>query len=141
MDLAFVGDRPGAVNFVAVAPGEAAALLAPLLAMSKVNHAPLCGVADLVGGGQSYIAYQRGEALAVVCLDKVQWQNGRALEVRAALSLTGRGDVTETILPAIELAFGWDCDEVTIYTMRPGLVRKLEEAGYQSAATILRKKL
>ena len=59
------------------------------------------------------------------------------------ISALGKGDaaVTDEVVAGVEFAFGYDCDVMTIYTRRGGLVRKLEAAGYREAAKIMRKKI
>lgn len=138
--LATVSDSPQGVNFIRIGGAEALKRLAVLADMDKVNHNPLCGIGDFLGVGAAFIAYtKRGEELALVVIQKIDRAHGKELEVRAALSLSSRGDLTETVLPALEAAFGWDCQQMTIYTKRPGLVKKLQSAGYGAAATIMRK--
>lgn len=141
-DLAIVGNRPGAVNFIACDPAQARALVAhALLSTEKTDTSGgLQDAADSCGGGTAYVAYQDGVPLVLLVLNKVDWAHGRELEIRAAVALSSRRDATEIVLPEIERAFAWDCDAVTLYTRRPGLVRKLQRAGYDEAARIMRKK-
>jgi hypothetical protein len=82
-----------------------------------------------------------GQKLAVFAIQHVQRERGRVLEVLAARQLAPGGNLTVDVLPHIERLFGQGCDVVTIYTRRAGLVRKLEAAGYEPAATIMQKKL
>lgn len=101
----------------------------------------LCGVADLMGGGRAYMAIEGGENLGAFIIQKVTRQNGRELEIRAGWQLSSRGNLSEQIIPEIERRWGYDCDVVTIYTRRPGLVRKLERMGFNQSAVILTKKI
>jgi hypothetical protein len=121
---------------------EAMEMLAPMVGNPKWDWSDgLCGIADLIGGGIVYLAEDAGGPLMVVAIDQVKHEGGRELVIRAALQLSAAGDATERVLPEIERVFGRGCHAVTVYTKRPGLVRKMEQAGYCPAATIMRKKL
>lgn len=140
--LAVVSNRPQGINFIALDREAAASRLACLVGDPRIDHSGgLCDINDFLGRGEAFIAYQGGEELAVIVLSKIKRANGFELEVRAALQISDRGDLTETVLPAIERAFAGDCAGMTIYTRRAGLVAKLEKAGWNEAAKIMRKAL
>jgi len=121
---------------------EACSMLAPMVGNFKWDWTNgLYGVEDIIGGGLVYIAFDEAGPLMVVAVDKVMHLGGRELVIRAALQLAASGDATERVLPEIERVFGTDCNAVTVYTKRAGLVRKMELAGYSPAATIMRKTL
>lgn len=101
----------------------------------------LYGVDDLIGAGVGYLVSDAGGPLVVVVIEQVQHQHGRELVIRVGRQLSASGDITERVLPELEAYFGAGCAFVTIYTKRAGLVRKLQRAGYDEAAVIMRKKL
>ncbi len=121
---------------------EAGAMLAPMVGNPKWDWSGgLYGLGDIIGAGVVYLAADDGGPLVVFAVDQVQHQGGRELVIRAALQLAAAGDATERVLPEIERVFGVGCSVVTVYTKRAGLVRKMEQAGYSQAATIMRKNL
>lgn len=101
----------------------------------------LYGVDDLIGGGVAYLVSDAGGPLAVVVIQQLEHEYGRELVIRVGRQLASCGDLTERVLPELEEYFGAGCKHVTIYTKRPGLVCKLERAGYREAARIMRKTL
>jgi hypothetical protein len=101
----------------------------------------LCSIDDFIGGGQAFIASENEVDQVVFVIKKVTRQYGRELEVLAAKQLVSGADLTGDILPIIEYEFGFDCDVMTIYTKRAGLVKKLEKAGYAIAAQVMRKNI
>jgi hypothetical protein len=105
------------------------------------TSAGLCGIEQIIGGGDAFIVCQGDRDLMAIVVQQVQQANGRELVVRVAQQLADDGDLTEQVLPEIERVFGQGCDVVTIYTKRAGLVKKLEKSGYQESAKIMRKKL
>lgn len=122
---------------------SARARLYPLIGVGKVDTSDgLCDVDEIIGAGRAFEAVRDGVPVALIVLQKVERAHGRELEIRAAVAL-GRGDaaVTDEVVAGVESAFGYDCDVMTIYTRRGGLVRKLEAAGYREAAKIMRKKI
>lgn len=130
------------IRFRRLSWDEAQTMLAPMVANPKWDWSDgLCGIADLIGGGLVYLAEDDGGPLMVVAIDQVEHEGGRELVIRAALQMSAAGDATERVLPEIERVFGRGCHAVTVYTKRAGLVRKMEQAGYDPAATIMRKKL
>lgn len=133
MMLAF---RPASID-------SARARLHPLIGAGKVDTSGgLCNVDEIIGDGRAFDVVRDGVAVALVVLQKVERAHGRELEIRAAVALgQGGAAVTDDILAGVERAFGHDCDAMTIYTRRGGLVRKLERAGYSEAAKIMRKKI
>lgn len=141
IDLAFVSARPAGVNFIAIDPAEAAALIeARLLGQAKTDTSDgLLSAGEVLEGSQAYVAFQRGVPLVLVVLRVAEYGRGRELEIRAAIALSTRRDATETVLPAIEATFGAGCQSVAVHTRRGGLVKKLQAAGYVEAAKILRK--
>ena len=141
-DICFVGDRPGAVNFIAWDRAAALALVGAKLAGNpKTDTHDNSTAEEIIGAGLPYMAFQGGIPLALVVLEKINWSGGRELEIRAAVALSGRQDATECILPHIESVFAHDCNSVAVYTRRAGLVKKLARVGYNESAKILRKKL
>jgi hypothetical protein len=131
------------IAFTQVSIDSARARLAPLIGVGKVDTSDgLCSVDDIIGAGRAFEAARDGLPVVLVVIQKVEHANGRELVIRAAVAL-GKGDAaaTDDVVAGIESAFGYDCDEMTIYTRRGGLVRKLERAGYREAAKIMRKKI
>jgi hypothetical protein len=122
---------------------EACRLMAGLAQSPKTDTSGgISSVSDFIGDGVSFLlTEQDGKPLAAFSVLKIQREHGCALEVCAAQHLGGRIDLTGTVLPEIERQFGHGCDVVNIYTRRPGLMRKLEKAGYEPVATIMQKKL
>lgn len=131
------------MKFVALPHDEACRLMAGLALNPKTDTSGgIAGISDFIGDGLSFLLTgSDGAALAAFAVQVVQRERGRALEVCAAQHLGARGDLTRTILPEIERVFGVGCDVMNIYTRRPGLVRKLEQAGYAEVAKIMQKKL
>lgn len=142
-DICMVGDRPGAITFIAWDRAAALELIrVKLLGSDKTDTScGLEGPEDVMGAGTAYVAFQDDIPLVLVVLVRNCLANGFELEIRAAVALSGRPDATELVLPVIERAFGYDCQMVSLYTRRAGLVRKLERAGYSEAAKIMRKKI
>ena len=141
-DICFVGDRAGAVNFIAWDREAAAALVAATLAGNpKADTHDNSTAEEIMGAGHAYMAFQDGIPLAMLVMEKIDWSGGRELEIRAAVALSGRQDATETVLPHLEAVFAADCNSVAVYTRRAGLVKKLGRAGYNESAKILRKKI
>ena len=101
----------------------------------------LCSVKNIIGRGVAFLVSDESGPLVVLVLDQVQHDYGRELVIRVALQLAACGDLTERVLPEIERRYGANCQAVTVYTKRAGLVAKLEKVGYQEAAKIMRKKL
>lgn len=121
---------------------EACAMLAPMVGNPKWDWSGgLFGVEDIIGDGVVYLAFDNDGPLVVFAVDQVVHAGGRELVIRAALQVASSGDATERVLPEIERVFGVGCDAVSVYTKRAGLVRKMEQAGYSQAATIMRKEL
>ena len=122
---------------------SARARLAPLTGVGKVDTSDgMCSVDEVIGQGRAFEAHRDGLPVALIVIQKVERAHGRELEIRAAVAIGKAGkSVTDEALAGVEAAFGWDCDVMTIYTRRGGLVRKLERAGYREAAKIMRKKI
>lgn len=130
------------IQFRRLSWDEACLALAPMVGNHKWDWTNgLYGVEDIIGGGLVYLASDDDGPLVVVAVDQVLHLGGRELVIRAALQLAAAGDATERVLPEVERVFGKDCNAVTVYTKRAGLVRKMEQAGYAPAATIMRKNL
>lgn len=130
------------MKFVAINRDEACRLMAGLVHPKTDTSGGIAGIGELIGDGQAFLLTGAdGKALAAFAVQIIQRERGRALEVCAAQHLGARGDLTKTILPEIERLFGEGCDVMNIYTRRPGLVRKLEQAGYTEVAKIMQKKL
>lgn len=131
------------MTFARVDRAAAVAILGRMVGNPKWDWSGgMMGVEDLVDGGESFaVVDAQGAPLAVFVLQKVAYSGGRELVVRVALQLAPGNNLVESVLPELERTFAADCDAVTIYTMRAGLVRKLECAGYEDAATVMRKKL
>lgn len=130
------------VEFVRLSYQAATAYLARMVGNPKWDlSAGLYGVDDIIGGGVAYLVQDQSGPLVVIVVQKIEHTGGRELVVRAAWQLASCGDLTETVMPCIEQHFGFDCDVVTFWTKRPGLVVKMNRAGYTAAATMMRKKL
>lgn len=66
----------------------------------------------------------------------------KELVVVAGCGRMFRGDLTQTVMPALEsLAAHYGCKTIMTETNRPGLVEKLTGQGWDVAETVLRKKL
>lgn len=131
------------ITFRTASIDSARARLHPLIGCGKVDTSDgLCDVDEIIGAGRAFEAVRDGVPVVLLVLQKVERAHGRELEIRAAVAL-GKGDaaVTDEVVEGVEKAFGHDCDVMTIYTRRGGLVRKLEAAGYSEAAKIMRKKI
>lgn len=130
------------IRFTRLSLAETRAYLAPMLGNPKWDTSDgLYDVDGLVGGGVGFAAADDDGPLMVIVIQQVDHANGRELVIRVARQLAGNGDLTERILPEIERQFGFGCNQVTIYTRRPGLLRKLEAAGYAETAVMMRKAL
>lgn len=140
-EVAFVKGQDNGVTFIPLSEEEAEALFMPLTGMAKVHHSGICGIRDYLGAGRAFAAYQGGERVAAFSILKIDREHGKELEIRAAIALGPTVDATESILPAIEYAFGYDCKQVTVYTKRAGLMKKLSLQGYAEAAVIMRKRI
>jgi hypothetical protein len=128
------------IEFVRLNLQAARDAVAPVLGNPKIDTTDgLSGPDDVIGGGVAFEVRDAGGPLAVVILCQLQYQQGRVLEIRFARELAAAGDLTERVLPEIERRYAAGYDAVTIYTRRPGLVRKLEAQGYSQAAVIMRK--
>jgi aconitase A len=114
--------------------------LAPLATMTKVADG-FYTIAELIGAATPYAVIDQGRLICVVAIQKISRTNGNELVITAARQVAKDGDLTARILPEIERVFGGDCDVMTIYTHRAGLVRKLEQTGFNDVAKIMRKKL
>jgi hypothetical protein len=101
----------------------------------------MAAITEIIGGGLPLLVVDGAEELAVVVIDLDKYENGRELVVRVAHQLAKRGDLTETVLPEIVRRFGGGCNSVSMRTRRPGLVAKLQRAGFSQAAVIMRKEI
>lgn len=128
------------MNFVAIPVDHARQLVARMVQVDKWDWSGLCGVDDVIGGGDAYAALDAdGKPTVAFVVEQVQYEHGRELVVRVAHQLVRGRDLVGEVLPEIERVFGVGCDAVVIYTKRAGLVRKLQGAGYSEAAKIMRK--
>ena len=117
-------------------------LVERMVQVDKWDWSGLCGVDDVIGGGDAYAALDTdGKPTVAFVVEQVQYEHGRELVVRVAHQLVRGRDLVGEVLPEIERVFGVGCDAVTIYTKRAGLVHKLQGVGYSEAAKIMRKKL
>jgi hypothetical protein len=98
-------------------------------------------IQEQIGQGAAFVASDSVGDLAIFAISKTPWANGIDLVVRVAHQMSARRDLTREVLPLIEKEFGRDCDSVTIYTKRGGLVKKLESCGYVEQAKIMQKRL
>lgn len=143
-DLAFVADRPQAINLIAWDMAEARELVRRHIVENPKadTGGGLIDADDICGGdGLAFVAFKGGAPLVVVVIGYADYGQGRELEIRGAVSICMRPDATELVLPAVEAAFGAGCVAVSLYTRRAGLVRKLQAAGYVEACKLMRKKL
>lgn len=130
------------MKFERITLGDARERLRHMEGVSKWDTTDgLASIAEVVGNGAAFIAFQRDQAVMIFAIEKQQLAGGLELMVRVAWQLVPKGDLTETVLPAIEEKFGYDCVSVRIETRRPGLIKKLEVQGYREASRIMRKKL
>lgn len=130
------------MNFCTVPADQARQIVARMVGVAKWDWSGLNGVDDFIGGGTMYAALDPdGTPTVAVVLEKVQYEHGRELVIRAAHQMVRGRDLVSEVLPEIERVFGADCDAVTLYTKRGGLVRKLQGAGYSEAAKIMRKEI
>jgi hypothetical protein len=130
------------IDFRRLGLDDARAALAPLCGNPKWDTSDgLDGVDSVIGGGVAFMAQDEAGPLGVLVVEQVQKEHGVELEIRAGLQLSARVDLTARVLPAAEHHFGVGCKSVSIWTRRPGLVRKLQSAGYSQAAVMMRKEL
>jgi len=130
------------IEFRPVGGDRARECLAPLTGSPKVDTTEgLHSLSEIIGAGRAFEAWRDGVPLMLVVLLKQDRAHGKELEIRAAVALTAGVNATDEVLAAVEAGFAWDCDVMTVYTRRAGLVRKLERAGFCEAAKIMRKKI
>lgn len=130
------------IKFNRLSLAEARVALAPMVGNPKWDTSDgMAGVDDLIGGGVAYECFDDAGPLGVFVVDQVKYEHGMELEVRVGRQWAACGDLTERVLPEIEARFGHCCKSVAIWTRRPGLVRKLQKAGYGAAAVIMRKEI
>lgn len=119
---------------------QARAAIAPMVGNPKWDTSDgLYGVDGLLGGGVAFEVSDEGGPLAVIVVEQVQHENGRELEIRVARQIAANTDLTTQVLPEVERFFGVGCASVSVWTRRPGLMRKLAKAGYGQAAVLMRK--
>lgn len=100
----------------------------------------LASIDEIIGGAVPFLVKaDDGAELAVIVLDRETYANGVELVVRVGHQLSTRGNLTETLIPEITRRFGAGCVSVVVRTRRPGLVAKLEKAGFSESAKIMRK--
>lgn len=130
------------IFFTRLSLALARAAIAPMVGNQKWDTSDgLYGVDDFIGGGIAFEAHDAGGPLGVFVVEQVQHEHGMELEVRVGRQYGAACDLTERVLPEVERYFGVGCKSVSIWTRRPGLVRKLAAAGYGQAAVIMRKEL
>ncbi|MGK5038670.1 hypothetical protein [Janthinobacterium sp. LB3P118] len=130
------------MKFQAIPRDHARQFVAYMVGVDKWDWSGLCGVDDVIGGGDAYAALDAdGKPTMAFIVEQVQQEHGRELVIRVAYQMVRGRDLVGEVLPEIERVFGVGCDAVVIYTKRAGLVRKLQGAGYGEAAKIMRKKL
>lgn len=130
------------MKFIEISTDQAREIFAGLVGNEKYDTAGGLGdFSDLLGGGRAYLIDEGGEHVGAFCICKVRYAHGIDLEVRAAWQLSKRGDLTERAMPLIEATWGYDCETITVYTKRAGLVKKLAKQGFNQSAVILKKKI
>lgn len=130
------------IRFNRLSLNEARAAIAPMVGNRKWDTSDgLCGVDDLIGGGVAFEAHDECGARCVFVVEQVQLEHGMQLEIRVARQYGAATDLTERMLPEVERYFGAGCKSVLIWTRRPGLMRKLQAAGYSQAAVIMKKEI
>ncbi|MGB9107553.1 MAG: hypothetical protein WCC39_02590 [Telluria sp.] len=130
------------ISFARLGLEQARAALAPMVGNPKWDTSDgLYGVHGFLGGGVAYEVRDDGGPLAVLVVQQVKHENGTELEIRVARQLVANTDLTAHVLPEVEKFFGVGCASVSVWTRRPGLVRKLAAAGYGQAAVMMRKGL
>lgn len=128
------------IRFVRLGLEQARAALAPMPGNPKWDTSDgLFDVDELIGGGVAYMGLDDAGPLGVLVVEQVRHAHGTELEIRVGWQMSARRDLTADVLPEAERFFGVGCVSVSIWTRRPGLVRKLEAAGYSQAAVIMRK--
>lgn len=128
------------MKFTPIPSDQARQFVAHMVNVDKWDWSGLCGVDDVIGGGDAYAALDAdGKPTVAFVVDQVQYEHGRELVIRVAHQLVRGRDLVGEVLPEIERVFGVGCNAVVIYTKRAGLVRKLQDAGYGEAAKIMRK--
>jgi acyl-coenzyme A thioesterase PaaI-like protein len=128
------------IRFVRLGLDQARAALAPMVGNPKWDTSDgLYGVDGFIGGGVAFEVLDAAGPVAVLVVQQVQHENGTELEIRVARQLSARLDLTAEVLPVVESHFGAGCNSVSVWTRRPGLVRKLSAAGYGQAAVMMRK--
>jgi hypothetical protein len=130
------------IRFCRLGLEQARAALAPMVGNPKWDTSDgLYGVDGFLGGGVAYEVSDEGGPLALLVVEQVQHEHGIELEIRVARQLAANTDLTTHVLPEVERYFGVGCVSVSVWTRRPGLVRKLAAAGYGQAAVMMRKGL
>lgn len=130
------------IRFTRLGLEQALAALAPMVGNPKWDTSDgLYGVGSFLGGGIAYEVSDDGGPLALLVVEQVKHENGVELEIRVARQLAANTDLTTHVLPEVERYFGAGCVSVSVWTRRPGLVRKLAAAGYGQAAVMMRKGL
>lgn len=129
-------------HFTRLSLERARAALAPMVGNPKWDTSDgLYGVDELLGGGVAYEVSDEGGPLAVLVVEQVKHDNGTELEIRVARQIAANTDLTTQVLPEVERYFGVGCNSVSVWTRRPGLMRKLAAAGYGQAAVLMRKEI
>lgn len=130
------------IRFARLSLDQARAALMPMVGNPKWDTSDgLYGVDGFLGGGVAFEVSDEGGALALLVVQQVHHQNGTELEIRVARQLAANTDLTTHVLPEVERFFGFGCKSVSVWTRRPGLIRKLSAAGYNQAAVMMRKGL
>ena len=129
------------MRFEPISQGETRRLLGSMAGNPKWDPLGLASIESTIGNGGGYMVKDDTGPLLVVVVQVIDHARGRELVVRVAHQVRAGRDLTGEVLPHIERVFGIGCAVVTIVTKRPGLVRKLERAGYGESAKIMRKNL
>lgn len=100
----------------------------------------LADAADCLVGANFFRVYADGVPVAFYVLRLRVRRERRAVEITLA---HGRADfdLVEHVLPIIERQCAGLCSALRIETCRPGLMKKLERAGFERASVILSKEL
>lgn len=119
---------------------EVAAAFGGSLARAKTDTSGgMVEATDLLAGGNFFRVFADGVPVLFYVLHMRVRGERREAEITLAHGRAGF-DLVEHVLPVIERQCA-HCHALRIETRRPGLMKKLERAGYARASVILRKEL
>jgi hypothetical protein len=111
----------------------------PLLRAKTDTSGGMVHGVDCLANAQFFRVFDDGVPVAFYVLRARQGRAGIDAEITLAHGRAGF-DLVGAVLPLIERQCA-GCHQLRIETRRPGLMKKLERAGYQRASVILTKEL